>query len=72
MKAMKNNRKDRIRFVLLPRFLQIHHSPEQIFARGNHYLLAKDYSENLNILSKSHMKYLDLQIIFAILATQNS
>ena len=42
---------------LLPsRFLQSYYNREQIFACGHQHLLAKDYSENHDILSKSHIR----------------
>ena len=41
--------------IVLPRFLHSYYS---------HYLLAKDYSENHNVLSKSHKRDLELHTIF--------
>ena len=49
------------RMYILPRFLQSYYSREQIFACGNHHLLAKDYSENHDILSKGHI-LIDLEL----------
>ena len=47
--------------MILPRFLQSYYTREQIFAPGNHHLLAKHYSENHYILSKSHIMNLVVQ-----------
>ena len=50
----------------LPRFPQSYYSREQIFARGNHHLLANDYSQIHDILSKGHVLDLELQTTFFI------
>ena len=49
---------------LLPWFLQSYYSRKQIFARRYHHLLTKDYSEDHDILSKSHKLDLELRTIF--------
>ena len=41
--------------IILPRLLQSCCSREQIFARGSHHLISKDYSKNHDILSKSNI-----------------
>ena len=57
--------------LLLALFLQSNYICEQIFAQGNRHLLAKDYWENQNILSKGNI-YLFLYNIFSNITNMNA